>query len=69
MAKSGFKANSLCWLCKRAYGLCSWSRHFEPVKGWEAEPTVIKGDKKGRNPDIHSYEVKKCPLFIQDRVK
>lgn len=69
MATSGFKANSLCWQCKRAYGLCSWSDRFVPVKGWEAEPTVIQGEKKGRKPEISSYDVKKCPLFIQDRVK
>jgi hypothetical protein len=67
MAISGFKANSLCWQCKRAYGLCSWSDRFEPVKGWEAEPTIIMGGK--REPKVDSYDVKKCPLFIQDRVK
>lgn len=69
MAIAGHKANSLCWQCKRAYGLCSWSDRFVPVKGWEAEPTVIQGEKKGRKPEISSYDVKKCPLFIQDRVK
>lgn len=65
MKNRGFKANSLCWQCKRAYGLCSWSDRFKPVKGWEAEPTIVKGHKE---EDIKSYVVKKCPLFIQDRV-
>ncbi len=64
----GFTSNSLCWQCSRATGFCPWSRDFEPVQGWEAVPTLIKGDRKGRNPDIPSYDVKKCPLFIQDRV-
>lgn len=67
MAKSAYKANSLCWQCKRAYGLCSWSENFEPVEGWDAEPTIIMGGK--REPAVQSYDVKKCPLFIQDRVK
>ena len=68
MAISGHKANSLCWQCKRAYGLCSWSHRFKPVKGWVATPTIIKGEKRGNQPEIKSYEVKKCPLFLQDRV-
>lgn len=67
MAKSGFKSNSLCWKCKRAYGLCSWSHRFKPVKGWEAKPTVLMGGK--RDIAVQSYEVKKCPLFIKDRIK
>jgi hypothetical protein len=62
------KANSLCWQCKRAYGTCSWSHRFKPVKGWEAIPTRINGEKKSKQPEIQSYEVKKCPMFIQDRV-
>lgn len=66
MAQSGFKANSLCWQCKRAYGLCSWSDRFVPVEGWDAEPTIVKG---GKEPEIQSYDIKKCPLFIQDRVE
>lgn len=67
MAIAGHKSNSLCWQCKRAYGLCSWSRDFEPVEGWKAKPTIIMGGK--REPAVQSYDVKKCPLFIQDRVK
>lgn len=65
----GIKADSLCWQCKRAYGLCAWSARFKAVKGWEAEPTIIQGEKKGNKLEIPSYDVKKCPLFIQDRVK
>jgi hypothetical protein len=67
MAGGGRKSNSLCWQCKRAYGDCSWSRHFKPVKGWKAEPTIIMGGKK--DPVVESFDVKKCPLFIQDRVE
>jgi transcriptional regulator NrdR family protein len=63
---SKYATNSLCWECKRATGFCSWSREFEPVKGWKAVPTTINSDSKGRTPVIESYEVKKCPLFEKD---
>lgn len=65
--KRGFRADSLCWKCKRAYGLCSWSHRFKPVKGWEAERTILMGGKGIFA--VESYDVKKCPLFIQDRIK
>ena len=63
-----YKANSLCWQCKRAYGFCSWSRDFIPVKGWTAKHTIIKSGKSADTIETDSYYVKKCPLFIQDRV-
>lgn len=62
-----YNSNTLCWQCKRAYGDCSWSESFVPVKGWNAEPTIIKGNKK--EPEIYSYNVKKCPLFIKEKRK
>lgn len=58
-------SKSICWDCKRATGFCSWSRDFEPVRGWEAEPTVIK--ENGLAHSIDSYDVKRCPLFLKDR--
>jgi hypothetical protein len=58
-------ANSICWDCRRATGFCSWSREFEPVQGWVAEPTEIKSDKAGTGT-VSSYEVRKCPLFEMD---
>ena len=61
------QANSLCWECKRAYGGCSWSRDFVPVEGWEAEATIINGVREGKKPLVKSYDVKRCPLFVQDR--
>ena len=33
---------TLCWSCAKACKKCSWSRNFEPVKGWEAEPTTLQ---------------------------
>lgn len=50
-----------CYLCEKACGGCSWSKHFIPVKGWDATPTIIR-DSKG---DIHSYKIRKCPHFIR----
>ena len=51
-----------CWRCQNACGGCSWSREFQPVEGWEAEPTIIMGD----GVEIPSFEIKKCPMFIKD---
>lgn len=58
--------NSLCWNCKRAcvdrVHQCSWSSEFKPVKGWEAEPCVIREEERKPFP---TYYVKKCPKFIK----
>lgn len=59
-----YKSNSICWECSNAvpangYG-CSWSRKFEPVKGWIAERHLIK--KKGCR-ELESYCVKMCPQY------
>ena len=53
--------SQLCWRCKNACGGCSWSRCFQPVEGWDATSTIVK-DSEG---DIHSYEIHKCPEFIE----
>lgn len=53
---------TLCWKCQRAVKECPWSANFEPVPGWEAEPTLISASYD----PIHSYLVKKCPLFDPD---
>lgn len=45
---------TLCWSCGKAYSLCSWSKDFMPVKGWDAKAT-----KHG------SFRVYNCPLFIK----
>lgn len=58
--------NSLCWNCKRActdrVHQCSWSSESKPVKGWTAEPYVIR--EGGRRP-LPTYYVKQCPKFIK----
>ncbi len=56
---------TLCWTCKNAVGDCSWSRRFEPVEGWTAEPTKIKLDvNSGAKTD--SFCVIKCPEYVPD---
>jgi hypothetical protein len=54
--------DQLCWYCEKAGGLCSWSKDFTPVEGWDAEPDTI------RNRDtIHrttkTYYIKSCPEY------
>lgn len=57
---------TLCWKCKKAYGKCSWSKKFKPVKGWEAKRCIINNgtcsDGKSRL-EVVSYMVKSCPEF------
>lgn len=53
--------DQLCYKCKNATGGCPWSDNFLPVKGWDAEPTVIKDSIIG---DIPSFKIKHCPQFI-----
>lgn len=36
-----YKKDQLCWYCDKAGGLCSWSKDFTPVEGWDAEPDTI----------------------------
>ena len=55
------ESEQLCWRCQNAYGGCSWSKEFQPVEGWEAEPTIINGD----GVEIPSFDIKKCPMFIK----
>ena len=51
--------NSLCWNCKRACAdrvhQCSWSSESKPVKGWAAEPCVIR---EGVRKPFPTYYVK-----------
>lgn len=53
----------LCCSCKNACGGCNWSRHFLPVAGWDAVPTIVK-DREG---DINSYKISGCPEYIPMR--
>lgn len=60
------KAN-ICINCKnavpdnRGHG-CEWSRNFDPVPGWTAEPTILRA---GGN-EIESYRITDCPKFERD---
>lgn len=54
----------ICCFCKKACGGCSWSRNFEPVKGWEARPTIINhGFANGKKRECHSYKIISCPEY------
>ena len=53
---------SLCWTCRNACGGCSWSRDFQPVKGWEAVPTYHISNGEHAN----SFHVYKCPLYKEE---
>lgn len=67
---------TLCWRCRRATNApgmgCSWSRRAdpEPVEGWEARETTLKGSDyyhgKNYTTIIQSYVIRACPLFLPD---
>lgn len=59
------QAETLCWRCDNAYGGCAWSRSFEPVKGWEAIPHVLKMHGP-RGEGAESFLVISCPQFKLD---
>lgn len=53
----------ICWTCKKAGGICSWSHEFKPVPGWDAEPdtiTPLNGD--GRRL-IETFRIYDCPEY------
>ena len=60
------EGSTLCWTCQRATGFCSWSHDFRPVQGWVATPTIIY-TRYGTTPEIESFEVIECPLYIKDK--
>lgn len=51
-----------CGRCVHATNsdVCPWATKFEPVPGWEAEPTVISPNQHFRET---SYNIVSCPLF------
>lgn len=56
--------NQKCWGCKNVYDGCSWSRKEKvPVRGWDATPTI----KRSGGVTIHSYDIRDCPEFVEDR--
>lgn len=52
--------NHLCWRCKNSCGTCSWSRSLIPVKGWKAEPSIVRNC----GVNFNTYSIKECPQFI-----
>ena len=60
--KTSYINGQLCWNCKNACGNCSWSESLTPVKGWTAKK-VKRKDTPG-----YTYSIKKCPLFVSERV-
>ena len=65
--KAPLKVGSLCNFCKRAARFlefpCPWAKEFEPVKGWDAEKTILKF---AGNQNCQTYRIKDCPLFMED---
>ena len=57
---------SLCQICARKVGTCSWERDFTPVPGWDAIPTKILMQSGVRE---QSYRVLRCPLFVEPKNK
>ena len=73
------QGDTLCWCCKNAvpnvkkgYG-CEWSILGQPVKGWEAKPTIIRHGKDYYNdvefPPIPSFCVRNCPKYEPDQTE
>ena len=71
MAKK--KPDQLCWNCKRAVNCepftCPWAAFGKPIDGWKAEESTFKDWVGGEAITVHTYSIKECPLFIQDRRK
>ena len=60
---------SICNICARAVGFCSWAKDLTPVEGWTAESTYIKQtifDNRQVHKGYTSFCVKDCPLFVED---
>lgn len=52
----------LCWRCANACGGCSWSKSFEPVTGWTADPVSVFNHAG----EVDSYRIYDCPEFVPD---
>ena len=59
---------TLCWRCSKAVKKCPWSKHFKPVPGWSAIPTLVKSTYlDGSILTVKSFVVVKCPQFVADK--
>ena len=60
---------NICFDCKNSvpdldgHG-CPWSRNFEPVPGWTAEPVILSPSRKYER--TKTYHITACPLFDPD---
>ena len=60
-------SGQLCWKCKKACGLCSWSHHFEPIPGWTAKPIRRSFGNGKKGPVVmDTYRITECPLYVPD---
>lgn len=62
--RKGVVKDTLCRECRKATGgeYCPWVNKFKPVDGWTATPTIVK---MGADRTAKSFEVHKCPLFVE----
>ena len=58
-------SKTICWDCQNAVYGCSWSKHFVPVEGWDATPTMLYAKDKAHG-GVQSYEVHRCPQYVPD---
>ena len=58
-------SRTICWTCQNAVLGCSWSKHFIPVEGWDATPTMLYAKDKAHG-GVRSYEVHRCPQYVPD---
>lgn len=53
-----------CWTCEHSCGGCEWSKNFEPVFWWKAEP-VYKTNNLGEQ-ELYSYTILECPKYEKE---
>jgi hypothetical protein len=59
MSRFEKREETLCWHCsKSCTSGCNWSARFQPVDGWEAEPTMVG--------EVGSVLVRYCPEFAYE---
>lgn len=56
------RCETLCMSCVRDICECPWKRDRIPVKGWQAQKTVVKNENVQRK----SFRVINCPLYMTD---
>ena len=63
--RRGCKKANICFECKNAVPSakrgtgCPWSRNFEPVPGWTAEPVTLHQEPH----QTETYRITACPRF------